>query len=80
MLPSEKNIARGSEQFIEIEEGISILSVKNDSEHEECITHNISADFIQFHFCVKGEIKFNFNEGSYALNIKEDSSLLLYNP
>jgi len=36
--------------------------------------------FIQFHFCVKGEIKFNFNEGNYALNIKEDSSLLLYNP
>lgn len=79
-LMSEKNIARGSEQFIEIEEGISILSIKNDSEYEECITHNISADFIQFHFCVKGEIKFNFNEGRYALNIKEDSSLLLYNP
>ncbi|MBZ9652768.1 AraC family transcriptional regulator [Psychroflexus montanilacus] len=79
-LMSEKNIARGSEQFIEIEEGISILSIKNDSEHEECITHNISADFIQFHFCVKGEIKFNFNEGRYALNIKEDRSLLLYNP
>ncbi len=79
-LMSEKNIARGSEQFIEIEEGISILSIKNDSEHQECITHHISADFIQFHFCVKGEIKFNFNEGRYALNIKEDSSLLLYNP
>ncbi|MBZ9786982.1 AraC family transcriptional regulator [Psychroflexus sp. CAK57W] len=77
---SEKNNARGSEQFIEIEEGISILSIKNDSEREECITHHISADFIQFHFCAKGEIKFNFNEGRYALNIKEDSSLLLYNP
>jgi AraC-like DNA-binding protein len=76
----EKNVARGSEQYIEIEEGISILSIKNETEHEQCITHNISADFIQFHFCVKGEIKFNFNEGSYALNIKEDSSLLLYNP
>ncbi|NEV92917.1 helix-turn-helix transcriptional regulator [Psychroflexus sp. YR1-1] len=79
-LMSDKNIARGSEQLIEIEEGISILSVKNDSDYEECITHQISADFIQFHFCVKGEIKFNFNEGRYALNIKEDSSLLLYNP
>jgi len=76
----EKNVARGSEQFIEIEEGISILSIKNETEHEQCITHNISADFIQFHFCVKGEIKFNFNEGRYAMNIKEDSSLLLYNP
>jgi len=79
-LTSEKNNARGSEQFIEIEEGISILSIKNESEVEECITHYIGADFIQFHFCVKGEIKFNFNEGNYALNIKEDSSLLLYNP
>jgi AraC-like DNA-binding protein len=79
-LASEKNNARGSEQFIEIEEGISILSIKNESEVEDCFTHNITADFIQFHFCVKGEIKFNFNEGNYALNIKEDSSLLLYNP
>jgi AraC-like DNA-binding protein len=79
-IASEKNNARGSEQFIEIEEGISILSIKNESEVEECITHYIGADFIQFHFCVKGEIKFNFNEGNYALNIKEDCSLLLYNP
>jgi AraC-like DNA-binding protein len=79
-LVSEKNIARGSEQFIEIEEGISILSIKNDTDYEQCITHNINADFIQFHFCVKGEVKFNFNEGRYAINIKEDHSLLLYNP
>lgn len=76
----DKNVARGSEQLIEVEDGISILSIKNDSDREECITHNINANFIQFHFCVKGEIKFNFNEGRYALNIKEDSSLLLYNP
>ena len=80
MTTSEKNIARGSEQFMEIEEGISILSIKNDFDYEACITHSISADFIQFHFCVKGEIKFNFNEGRYALHIKEDHSLLLYNP
>jgi len=44
-LASEKNNARGSEQFIEIEEGISILSIKNESEVEECITHYIGADF-----------------------------------
>jgi AraC-like DNA-binding protein len=80
MLPSDKNIARGSEQLIEIEQDISILAIQNDTEHHQCITHHIGADFIQFHFCVKGDIKFNFNEGRYALNIKEDRSLLLYNP
>lgn len=75
-----ENIARGSERLIEIEEGISILTVKNESEVEQCITHNISADFIQFHFCVKGLVKFNFNQGRYSLDIAEDKSLLLYNP
>lgn len=80
MLVSEKNIAGGSERFIEIEEGLCILSIQNESDFKECITHHIGADFIQFHFCVKGEIKFNFNEGRYAMTIKEDSSLLLYNP
>ncbi|WP_127845812.1 AraC family transcriptional regulator [Psychroflexus aestuariivivens] len=75
-----ENIARGSERLIEIEEGISILTVKNESEIEQCITHNIGADFIQFHFCVKGLVRFNFNQGRYSLDIAEDKSLLLYNP
>ncbi|MFN2261858.1 MAG: helix-turn-helix domain-containing protein [Psychroflexus sp.] len=77
---SIENVARGSERLIEIEDGISILTVKNETETEQCITHNISADFIQFHFCVKGLVKFNFNQGRYALDIGEDKSLLLYNP
>lgn len=32
------------------------------------------------HCCLKGSAKFIFNEGHYALEVSEESSLLLYNP
>ncbi|MCY1238440.1 Regulatory protein PchR [compost metagenome] len=37
-------------------------------------------DLIQFHFGIKGRAKFIFNQGRYALDLKEDLSLFLYNP
>ena len=40
----------------------------------------VSSDFVQFHFCIKGSSSFSFNEGNYVLPLKEDISLLLYNP
>jgi hypothetical protein len=31
-------------------------------------------------FWIKGSAKFIFNQGNYALEMKEEKSLLLYNP
>ena len=77
---SKENIAIGSNNFIEIENGFSILHAQNNTNDYQCITHRVNKNIIQFHFCVKGKIKFNFNQGGYALQTEEDKSLLLYNP
>ena len=77
---SKENIAIGSNNFIEIENGFSILHAQNNTIDYQCITHPVNKNIIQFHFCVKGKIKFNFNQGCYALQTEEDKSLLLYNP
>lgn len=77
---SLKSNAKSSSQFYELENGIYIINIQNESDEPDQIKRKLGEDYIQFHFCLKGIIKFNFNQGQYALNIKEDKSLLLYNP
>lgn len=77
---TKKNIAISSNNFVEIEPGFTILLEQNNTDDYQCINHPSDKNTIQFHFCVKGKIKFNFNQGNYGLQIEEDKSLLLYNP
>ena len=42
--------------------------------------HDIDKKHIQFHFCIKGFSKFQFNNGKYAFPVISDNSILLYNP
>lgn len=75
-----KNVAIGSVNETKIDDGFFILTYQNDSSNIEIVERDIDSSFIQFHFCIKGLSKFIFNEGRYALDIKEETSLLLYNP
>lgn len=63
-----------------IEPGFFILKFNNETDENQTFKREVSSNFIQFHFCIKGSAIFNFNEGSYVLPLKEDNSLLLYNP
>ena len=63
-----------------IEEGFYILAFNNESNNHIPFKREISSNFVQFHFCIKGEANFSFNEGNYEIPLKEDNSLLLYNP
>ncbi|MDF0706766.1 MAG: AraC family transcriptional regulator [Bacteroidota bacterium] len=74
-----KNIARGSYDEILVEDGIYILKIQNDTKEPTLIERDIDSSYIQFHFCLKGKSKFNFNEGNYYLEVNEENSLLLYN-
>jgi len=74
-----KNIAEGSFKEILIEDGFYVLKIQNDSAHIQKVVREIDSSFIQFHFCLKGNAKFIFNEGRYALEVSEENSLLLYN-
>ncbi len=75
-----KNNAPGILEETPIEDGFHILKFQNETNESQCIIRDIESNFIQFHFCIKGAIKFNFNNGSYAINLAEENSLLLYNP
>ncbi len=74
-----KNIAVGSYEEIRVEEGFYILKIQNDTEEPRLMEREIDSSFIQFHFCLKGKSRFNFNEGNYHLEVNEENSLLLYN-
>jgi len=74
-----KNIAEGSFNEVLIEEGFFVLKIQNDTTQVQKVTRDIDSSFIQFHFCLKGHSKFIFNEGRYALEVREENSLLLYN-
>ena len=75
-----KNIAKGTTESYTVDEGIILLKQSNDTDVELNYNYNISKDYIQFHFCLKGFSKFLFNKGLYVFNVKNENSILLYNP
>jgi len=75
-----KSVARGIFDEIPIENGFFVLTYKNENDHIERLERDIDSRYIQFHFCTKGSATFIFNQGNYALDILEETSLLLYNP
>lgn len=80
MMQESKNIAESTSREIRFEDGFMLLITRNDTDSFSEYTRDIDRTFIQFHFCLKGEASFLFNNGSYSLGLKEDDSLLLYNP
>ena len=74
-----ENIAQGSMEEVFIEDGFYIFKIQNDTSNLKQVVREIDSSFIQFHFCLKGNAKFVFNDGRYALEVSEENSLLLYN-
>ncbi|MDO6759823.1 AraC family transcriptional regulator [Tamlana sp. 2_MG-2023] len=75
-----KSIAQSTFNETTVEDGVMVLTFKNDASEVQSAVKDIDSDYIQFHFCVKGSSQFLFNEGRYKLSILEENSLLLYNP
>lgn len=75
-----KSVARSTFEETKVDDGFLILMFKNDESVAQNVAKEIDSSFIQFHFCIKGGIKFVFNQGRYSLDIHEENSLLLYNP
>ncbi len=70
----------GSQEVITIEEDFTLIRFQNDGDEVFTAERQIKQGLIQFHFGIKGKAKFIFNQGSYALDLKEEKALLLYNP
>ncbi|MDC3133171.1 AraC family transcriptional regulator [Flavobacteriaceae bacterium] len=61
-------------------DGFYVLRFRNDSTEINSFSRPVDQQFIQFHFCLKGEVDFNFNAATYTFNINEEHAMLLYNP
>ena len=74
-----KSNAQGSYEEVLIEDGFYVLKFQNEEDTVTQYHREINKRFIQFHFCLKGSGTYNFNQGNYSLDVKEENSLLLYN-
>jgi AraC-like DNA-binding protein len=70
----------GSHEEIKIEDDFIVLRFQNDSDETSHYEREVGVGLIQFHFGIKGRAKFIFNQGRYALDLREEVSLFLYNP
>lgn len=75
----EKNIAQGSYDETLLETGFHVMTAKNTGLAPQAIQRYIGKEYIQFHFCLKGNLQLRFNQGNYTLAVPEENSLLLYN-
>ncbi len=75
-----KNVAESIQEEIRLEAGFFVLKFTNETLDKQRLERAIDSQFIQFHFCVKGSALFHFNQGGYQLPLREEQSLLLYNP
>ncbi|GGC82096.1 AraC family transcriptional regulator [Flavobacterium lutivivi] len=69
-----------SHEIITIENDFTLIRLQSDDTESFHFKRHVQQGLIQFHFGIKGKAKFIFNEGSYALELKEEKSLLFYNP
>ncbi len=76
----EKNNDKSATEFMEIDPGFLLLRTKNDNLNNLEFTHPVAKDYLQFHFCLKGQMNFKYNEGTYTFPLNEEHSMLLYNP
>ena len=65
---------------IKIEQDFILIRFQNDTNETQHVEKQVKTGLIQFHFNVKGSGRFNFNNGSYKLDLNAEKSLLLYNP
>ena len=70
----------GSQEEIKIENDFTLICFENSGDENYHIKRHVNQGLIQFHFGLKGKAKFVFNDGSYALDLKEEKALLFYNP
>lgn len=75
----EKNIASGPINEIYIEKGFFVLLFKNETNTTQVYERDVDNKYIQFHFCLKGSARFNYNNNSYSFDVLDSKNILLYN-
>ena len=77
---TEKNNAKSTFFETRLGDGFYVLRFRNDGPESTCYNRPVDQQFIQFHFCLKGEADFDFNASTYRFSIDQENGILIYNP
>lgn len=80
MIEETLNIAESSEYLSPLGKGLILLNVNQLDSHINFIWDELTQEYIQFHFGLKGTSKVHFNQKKYTIDLQEEESLLIYNP
>ena len=75
-----KNVAESTFNELNLEDGFHLLEFQNDGTEIQKFERDIDSTYIQLHFCMKGNSKFLFNNGSHSFDVLDKRSIILYNP
>jgi len=75
-----KSVAESPFEEINLDNDFHLLHFQNDSNQTQRFERDIDNTYIQLHFCIKGNSKFLFNNGTYIFDVLDKHSILLYNP
>ena len=73
------NIAESSSELSMLDKGLILLNVNQLEKHSNFLWGDLTAEYIQFHFGLKGTSKVHFNSKNYTIDLREEQSLLIYN-
>ena len=63
-----------------IEDGFYLLKYHNQELEAKRYSREVDKSYLQLHFCIEGPAKLIFSGGHYVLDMKDNTSFLLYNP
>ena len=75
-----KNVAERTFEEVNLENEFHLLEFQNGSSEIQKFVREIDSTYIQLHFCIQGNAKFLFNNGSYTFDVLNRRSIILYNP
>lgn len=67
------------EEEIKIDDDFILIRFQNNTDEVLTFQRPVKLGLIQFHFGLKGNANYVFNQGNYVLNLKEEKALLFYN-
>lgn len=69
-----------TQEDVILEDDFICMRFKNESDTVQFIERDLTQGVMQFHFVLKGNARFLFNQGTYDLPVAEENGLTLYNP
>jgi len=75
-----KSIELDTRNSLKIDNDLYYYNFSNLDNSKVSVFYEKEIRFIQFHFCLSGNLVFEYNNGGYSFPLQKDSSILLFNP